>query len=199
MWVSEEPRASQAESVHPNSRMLVRAFDQMRGGRTALPREDLDLKQVRKLVPSLFIAEQAAPSGDFRWRLAGTSVSALLGREVTGSSVSDGWDRPESERIRRFLSGVSGTHKPDLLRMRFMTDRGQWILAQMAAVPLMAADGLTTQVLGGLFTFPDPGLKHFDEVTGREVLTPGMSSGETPAVATENRRFRVINGGRSEG
>jgi hypothetical protein len=168
--------------------MLVRAFDQMRGGRTAPRREDLDLKQIRKLVPSLFIAEQAASSGDFRWRLAGTSVSTLMGREVTGSSMTDGWDRPESERIRRFLSRVSGTHKPDLLRMRFKTDRGQWILAQLAAVPLMAADGLTTQILGGLFTFSDPELKHYDTITARELV----SAHEAPP----QHRFRVITGGR---
>jgi hypothetical protein len=200
MWVSEEHKASQAESVHPNSSMLFRAFEKMRGKRSAPRREDLDLKQVRKLVPSLFIAEHCASSGDFRWRLAGTAVSALMGREVTGSAVTEGWDRFEGHAIRRFLSGVSGTHKPGLLRMRFLTNNGQWIVAEMFALPLMAADGLSTQVLGGLFTFPDTDLKHFDAVTGRELMPAGTSSGETPlAVPTENRRFRVINGGRSEG
>ncbi len=197
MWVSEEHKASQAESVHPNSSMLLRAFEKMRGGRSAPRREDLDLKQMRKLVPGLFIAEHCASSGDFRWRLAGTAVCALMGHEVTGSVVAEGWDKFDGNTIRRFLAGVSGTHKPGLLRMRFLTDRGQWIVAEMSAVPLMAADGLSTQVLGGLFTFPDPELKHFDEVTAREIVSARNSSGETPAIPTENRRFRVINGGRS--
>lgn len=200
MWVSEEPRASQAESVHPNSRMLFGAFEKMRGERSAPAREDLDLKQLRKLVPSLFIAEHCASSGDFRWRLAGTAVSALMGHEVTGNSVAEGWDKFEGNAIRRFLAGVSGTHQPGQLRMRFMTDRGQWIVAEMAAVPLMAADGLSTQVFGGLFTFPDPDLKHYDAVTGRELMSARLSSGEAlAALPPEARRFRVINGGRSEG
>jgi hypothetical protein len=200
MWVSEEQTASQAESAHPYSGMLLRAFEKMRGERSAPQREDLDLKQIRKLVPSLFIAEHCASSGDFRWRLAGTAVCVLMGHEVTGSGVAEGWDKIEGNTIRRFLAGVCGTHKPGLLRMRFMTDRGQWIVAEMTAVPLMAADGLSTHVLGGLFTFPDPGLKHFDEVTGRELVQASASSGERPAgLATENRRFRVITGGRSAG
>jgi hypothetical protein len=123
-----------------------------------------------------------------------------MGHEVTGNSIAEGWDKFEGNAIRRFLAGVSGTHQPGVLRMRFMTDRGQWIVAEMFAVPLMAADGLSTHVLGGLFTFPDPDLKHFDEVTARELVSSGASSGERPAgLATENRRFRVINGGRSEG
>ena len=188
MWVSEEPRSSQAESVHPYSGMLLRAFEAMRGPHSAMRRQDLDLKQMRKLVPGLFIAEQPAPSGDFRFRLAGTSVSTLLGGEVTGRGVTEGWDRKESERLRRFLSDVSGTHRPGLLRMRFMTDRGQWILAQMAGVPLMAADGVTTQVLGGLFTFPDADLKHYDAVTARELVAAGEPRPQP--------RFRVITGGR---
>jgi hypothetical protein len=188
MWVSEEQRASQGESVHPNSNMLFRAFDEMRGARTAPRREDLDLKQVRKLVPSLFIAEQAASSGDFRWRLAGTVVSSLMGREVTGRALSEGWEKSAGEAIRRFLSGVCVTHKPALLRLRFMTDRGQWIVAEMAAVPLIAADGQTTQVLGGLFTFADLDLKHYESITSRELVS---ASGSQP-----QPRFRVITGGR---
>ena len=134
MWVSEELRASQEERVHPFSSMLLQAWEAMRGERSAPLRQDLDLKQVRKLLPGLFIAEQDAPSGDFVWRLAGTAVTALMEREVTGRSISEGWDSFESGTIRRFLSGVSGTHRPGLLRMRFLTDRGQWIVAEMAAM-----------------------------------------------------------------
>ena len=197
MWVSEEPRASQEERVHPFSSMLLKAWEAMRGERSAPRREDLDLKQVRKLLPGLFIAEQDAPSGDFVWRLAGTAVTALMEREVTGRSMTEGWDSFESGTIRRFLSGVSGTHRPGLLRMRFLTDRGQWIVAEMPAMPLMAADGQTTQVLGGLFAFPDPELKHYDALKGRELLFARHADGETPAAPSPGpRRFRVITGGR---
>ena len=161
MWVNEEARPSQAETIHPLSRLLFRAWEAMRGGRSAPSRNDLDLKQMRKLVPSLFIAEHCAATQGFRWRLAGTAICALLGREVTGSDVVDGLDEFEGNVIRRFLSGVSGTHQPALLRLRFTTDRGQHIMAEMAAFPLMAADGTATHVLGGLFTFPDPDLKHY--------------------------------------
>ncbi|WP_395663945.1 PAS domain-containing protein [Aestuariivirga sp.] len=197
MWVSEEPRASQEERVHPFSSMLLKAWEAMRGERSAPRREDLDLKQVRKLMPGLFIAEQDAPSGDFLWRLAGTAVTALMEREVTGRSITEGWDSFESGTIRRFLSGVSGTHRPGLLRMRFLTDRGQWIVAEMVAMPLMSADGQTTQVLGGLFAFPDPDLKHYESLKGRELLSARQADGERAAAPSPAPgRFRVINGGR---
>ena len=139
MWVNEQARTSQEETIHPASRMLFRAWETMRGGRSAPSRHDLDLAQMRKLVANLFIAEHA--DGSFRWRLAGTAIGGLLGREVTGSDVLEGWDRFEAGVIRRFLSGVSGTHQPALLRMRFTTDRDQAIVAEMAAFPMLAADG----------------------------------------------------------
>lgn len=198
MWVNEEFRASQEETAHASSRLLFEAFDALRGERSALRREDLDLRQVRRLLPYLFIAEQDGQTRDFRWRLAGTAVCALVGGEVTGLSFTSGWDEPQSNAIRRFLSGVSATHKPALLRMRFTTDSGQSIEAEMAAVPLMAADGKSTQVLGGLFAFADPALKHFNALTGRELVSARQASGEAMAAVLQEpqRRFRVITGGR---
>jgi hypothetical protein len=200
MWVNEEFRASQEETAHASSRLLFEAFDAMRGERSAPRREDLDLRQLRRLLPYLFIAEQDASSRDFRWRLAGSAVGALMGGEVTGLSFTLGWNEFEANVIRRFLSSVSAAHKPGLLRMRFMTDSGQSIVAEMAAVPLMAADGNATQVLGGFFAFADPALKHFNALTGRELVTARQASGE--AIATvlqeppQQHRFRVITGGR---
>lgn len=201
MWVNEQARTSQEETIHPLSRTLFRAWEAMRGTRSAPARQDVDLAQMRKLVPCLFIAEHRAASQDFRWRLAGTAICALLGHEVTGGDVMDGWGEFERNVIRRFLSGVSGTHQPALLRLRFTTDRGQHIVAEMAAFPLLAADGASTHVLGGLFAFPDPQLKHYDAITAQELLSARFAASEPLAALPEEaltqarRKFRVISGG----
>jgi hypothetical protein len=198
MWVNEDRRQSQEETIHPLSGSLFRAWEEMRGPHSAPSRHDLDLARVRKLVPYLFIAEHMGESNAFRWRLAGTAVCALLGREVTGSEVTDGWDGFEANLIRRFLSGVSGTHKPAQLRLRFTTDRGQHIVAEMAAFPLTAADGHSTQVMGGLFAFADPDIKHYDRIVAREIVSTRNAAGEAAAEALTagKPRLRVITGGR---
>jgi hypothetical protein len=196
MWVNEQARPSQAETIHPLSRLLFQHWEGMRGARSAPSRNDLDLKQMRKLVPSLFIAEQGAAMQGFRWRLAGTAVCALLGREVTGSDVVAGWPEFEANVIRRFLAGVSGSHQPALLRLRFTTDRAQHITAEMAAFPLTAADGTATHVLGGLFTFADPELKHYDGIIARELVSARFARNEPLAAPAPARRgLRVITGG----
>ena len=52
-------------------------------------------------------------------------------------------------------------------------------------------------MLGGLFAFPDPELKHYDALKGRELLFARQSDAETPAAPSPGpRRFRVITGGR---
>jgi hypothetical protein len=194
MWVNEEQLTSQGESIHFDCRMLFKAFNAMRRERSAPRRSDLDLGRLRRLLSSLFIAEQDLPSGDFRWRLAGTQVSALLGGEATGRMVGEAWSGADGSKLRGFLSAVSTSHRPDLLRMRFRTDQGQWIKAELAAVPLMAADGVTTQVLGGIFTLADAGLRHHDAITGREIL---LARTQQQAEAPASPRFRVITGGRT--
>lgn len=199
MWVNEGARASQAETVHSQSRMLFRIWEAMRGERSAPYRSDLDLKQARKLMPHLFIAEQQADG--FRWRLAGTAIGGLFRREVTGGDMLAGWDDAEAQMIRRFLCGVTATHQPALLRMRFTTDREQAIEAEMAAFPLLASDGASTQVFGGLFTFPQAQLKDHARITAQELLGARFALNEVMAALAEDpqpqgaRRFRVISGG----
>ena len=196
MWVNEGARASQAETVHSQSRMLFRFWEAMRGERSAPYRSDLDLKQARKLMPHLFIAEQQADG--FRWRLAGTAIGGLFRREVTGGDMLAGWDDAEAQMIRRFLCGVTATHQPALLRMRFTTDRDQAIEAEC---PLLASDGASTQVFGGLFPFPQAQLKDHARITAQELLGARFALNEVMAALAEDpqpqgaRRFRVISGG----
>ena len=201
MWVNEEARASQEETLHSGNRMLFRLWETLRGQRSAPARQDLDLKQMRKLLPGLFIAERSPAAPDFRWRLAGTAICSLFGRELTGGDLLDGWDEFEANVIRRVLSTVPGAHQPALLRMRFTTDRGQTITAEMAASPIISAEGASTHVLGGFFTFADPDLKHFETLTGRELLSARFAPSEALAALPEEaltqarRKFRVISGG----
>ena len=56
-------------------------------------------------------------------------------------------------------------------------------------------------MLGGLFVFADPALKHYDSITGRELLSARFAASEPVAALPEDaltqarRKFRVISGG----
>lgn len=182
--------------------MLLRYWEALRGNRPAPERRDLDLKQLRHLVPYLFIAERLGPAGGFVWRLAGTGLCELYGRELTGSDLLSGWDELERSIIQRFLTGVTALHKKALLRFTLLTDRGQQIGAEMLALPLTAADGVTTHVLGGLFPSAPHDIRHYDSLAPLEVTFARFleaESAEAPqqveAATQVRRKFRVISGG----
>ena len=204
MWANDETHASHGEShiLHPSSRMLFRFWETMRAERAAPTRADLDLKQIRPLVPHLFIAEHATRQRSFRWRLAGTAICDLFRREITGGSVLAGWDAFEADVIRRFLTSTVDTRQPAMLRFRLHTDLDQEIGAEMAAFPLLASDGVTTHIFGGLFPFREIATLGYTEIARMEVAaarlvwTENLPANSEHAAPVMRPRLQVISGGR---
>lgn len=202
MWVSGEVRTSQEETLlKAPARQLWRYWDGLRAGRSAPERRDLDLKHLRHLVPYLFIAERLGAQGGYVWRLAGTGLCDLHRRELTGSDLLAGWDTFERTMIQRFLNAVTASHKQAVLRLAYMTDRGQQVGAECLVLPLVAADGVTTHVLGGLFASPQQDIRHYDALAPLEVafarfLEPATAEATQAAASPQARRkFQVISGG----
>lgn len=205
MLVTDEIIASQDETqiLHPSSRKLFRFWETMRAERAAPRRDDLDLKQIAPLVPSLFIAEYVEKSGTYRWRLAGTAICRLYRRELTGTDLLAGWDGFETDTIGRFLSSTINTRQPALLRFRFATDANQVIGAEMAAFPLLASDGVTINIFGGVFPFRETealdytALTCFELAAARLVWTENLPSSipEGRSQSPVRRNFQVIPGG----
>lgn len=202
MWVSEEVRTSQEETLlKAPGRMLWRYWEGLRAGRSAPERRDLDLKHLRHLVPYLFIAERLGADGGYVWRLAGTGLCDLHRRELTGSDLLSGWDEFERSVIQRFLTGVTASHKKAVLRLTYETDRGQQFGAEMLALPLIAADGITTHILGGLFPSTQQDIRHYEVLSPLEVSFARFLDNDAAEIvpaegtAQARRKFRVITGG----
>lgn len=206
MLVNDELHSSQDESriLHPSSRALFRFWETMRGDRSAPDRGDLDLKAVRDLVPWLFIAEYAVKARMFRWRLAGTGVCELYRRELTGTNMLAGWDNFEADVISRFLSSTLHTFQPSVLRLRFGTDHGATVGVELPAFPIIAADGATTHIFGGVFPFSDSYASHYNRIETQEITAahsvwteylPASISQQSGQRGVNRRPFRLIQGG----
>ena len=206
MLVSDEMFESQGEThiLHPASRSLFRFWDAIRAERSAPSRSELDLGKIRTLIPSLFIAEYATTARMYRWRLAGTAICELYCRELTGTDMLAGWDGFETDIITRYLNATMNNRQPSVLRFRLQTDRQQMIGAELMAFPLLAADGITTHIFGGLFPFRETWslgyteITHFELSAARSVWTENL-----PTIAPEpvgavkpKHNFHVIFGGR---
>ena len=201
MWVSGEARGSQEDLVlHPGAHALLERWITLKGERGAPGRDDLNLKQLRRLAPWLFILEPAADGLSYGYRLAGTALCAFLKREMTGSDFLAGWERFERGAIRGALGTVTGQLQPAHLRIRFRTDRGQKIGADVLALPMTARDGRAIHVLGGLFPHGSPEIWQYDRLVPADLAGLRLFDGRADAaaghlVAQAPRKFRLISGG----
>ncbi len=185
--------------LEPGNQALLQHWDSFRTGNPAPRRSDLDLRQMRRLLPGMFIAESDGLEG-YTWRLAGTGICHLFRREMTGRDFLGGWMSFERGVMTRFLAGVTEDYRQVSFRLRLNTDRGQRIHLEMLALPLIAADGVTTQILGGFSPLEDSQIQIYSKISEMELTSARFLSpldlgrdAETPLEA--RRKFRMIEGG----
>jgi hypothetical protein len=196
--------ATPEEILHPGSRALFRYWEAVRGEMSAPPRDWLDLQKIRMLVPHLFMIERK-PDRSYVWRLAGTRVCDLWGKELTGRPAFTEGDRFENESIGRLFDGVVDAHQPFVLRFRLNSANGLSVAAELVGAPLRARHGAATFVFGVVMPFREVTWARHDPVTSFELSAartiwiepvPGADRHQI-AKANSQQAFQVINGGRA--
>lgn len=193
--------ATPEEMLHPGSRALFRYWEAIRGEMSAPPRDWLDLKKIRSLVPFLFMIERK-PGKTYVWRLAGTRVCELWGMELTGKPALTQGERFERETVARLLDGVIDTHQPFVLRFRLNSALGLTVAAEFVGLPLRARHGAATYAFGVVMPFREVSRSRHDQVTGfelsaaRTIWTEPVPGGGNTFAKTSPQAFQIINGGR---
>jgi hypothetical protein len=210
MLVNDIPQSedAQAHILHPGSRALFRYWEKIRAERAAPNRDDLDLTQIRYLVPNLVMLERDNIRLSYKWRLAGTRTCELYRRELTGTDALMGWDKFESQAIKRLFDGVVTSLQPCLIRFRLNTTLNQTIGAELIGLPLQARKDVRIHILGGIFPFREIDNLGYDGIASLELsgartiwtehlpgdrLVAGLRDPQDPA---EFAPFQIIQGGR---
>jgi hypothetical protein len=194
------------EILHPGSRTLFRYWETIRAERPAPHRVDLDLGQIRAIVPDLFVLERDHVRQTFRFRLAGTRINQLHHKELTRADVLHGWDRFERDTLHRLLTTTVSTFQPCVVRMRLHSNMNHVIGVEMLCLPIVSRDDARMQIVGGLFPFRDVASLGYDrivqqELTGARTIWTEHAGGGLPVrpLAPAAKRplpFTVIQGGR---
>jgi hypothetical protein len=90
---------------HPSNRELFAYWNERRAKRPAPERADIDPAAIRHVLGDTFVLE-ADVFGRHPFRLAGTRLCALFGRELKGESFLKLWPRPAQANIREMLAAV---------------------------------------------------------------------------------------------
>jgi hypothetical protein len=91
---------------HAASQELFAYWENRRGGRRAPERADIEPGAIRQALSDTFFLEFSDAHGSYSFRLAGTRVCALFGRELKGESFLDLW-APESRHSITDLLTIS--------------------------------------------------------------------------------------------
>jgi hypothetical protein len=162
---------SDTQILHPGSRKLFIHWESARAERAYPTREDFGLTSVRELMSDMVIIEKDYLRGTFKFRLAGSRVCTLFGRNMTNGNVLEGWDTFEADVISKHLDLSLRELQPILVRMRFVTDTRQQVAAELIALPIQVRDSNRVQLIGGLFPFREAHSLGHQSILRRELVS----------------------------
>lgn len=135
---------------HPSNRDLFAYWNEQRGMRLAPERSDIEPSAIRHVLGDTFVL--AADGTSLPFRLAGTRLCALFGRELKGESFIKLWQRSAQVGMRELIAvvteekvgvvaSVSGSTADDAILV---------IGLELLLLPLAHASRADARVLGAL-------------------------------------------------
>ncbi|CAM5768750.1 PAS domain-containing protein [Labrys miyagiensis] len=129
------------------TRDLYGYWDNLRAGRPAPERVDIDPAAIRRVLGDTFIVE-IDKSHTFPFRLAGTRMCALLGRELRGASLLDRWT--ERAALEQLVMAVSGDMTARVVTVRAVTEQDHQLDLELLLLPLHHRGKANARILGCL-------------------------------------------------
>ncbi|WP_370042301.1 PAS domain-containing protein [Sinorhizobium fredii] len=159
--------------MHSRTTMeLFQYWNAVRGERDLPRRDEIDPAHIRSLLPDLFILQRRA-SGDICFRLAGTRLCALFGRELREQHFCDLWLGSEADGITRTAIQVMTQCTPMLLYARGATEAGDELDLELLLAPLASSDGANDRLLGALSALARPAWLHMTPLA--HLVATGLS------------------------
>ena len=161
---------------HKNSLDLFAYWNRRRGDRPAPTRSDIEPSDIRRLLPSVFICE-VAKGDEMMFRLAGTGVCSLMGKELKGSPLTALWFRDGRRNANRAALAVAFRAAPVVKSLEGLSKGGRVLQAELLMLPVTGPSGLHDRLVGVLSAIDPPFWTGHDPVvsfstTGIRFLDP---------------------------
>lgn len=149
------------------SRRIFDYWTDLKGNRAAPLRTEIDPAALRHLLPHLFIVT-VGPDGIPVFRLAGTRICDLFGRELRGAAFAETWREDDRQRPIEIVYNVIHYEQAALLDVLASDDDDRHGY-EMLLLPIRSAEGTgSDRVLGAL-------LPHGSPITTPRLLASGLS------------------------
>ena len=201
------------------SQLIYAYWNDVRNGRMAPQRFDIEPARIGSILPDTFILEYSR-DGDYRYRLAGTRICDRFGDDTRGSSFFAGWANGDHVELLRILEDVREKACVQVLTFEATASAGEQVVFELTLLPLVHTRGSIERIMGtincdqaneilldqGPFTlkrlisneviWPDGRPHAF--LNDRERQSPFLPHIRTGRIVRQDRRqFRVYEGGLS--
>ena len=147
----------QADILHPATRSLYQVWDTIRRGRTAPLRTELDLRAIKDVLANIAIIKMHPTPPGYSFRLAGTALRTIFGKELTGTSFLDLWSPVERTTIAGLAATVLSKHQPATVRFKGFAKDGRAEGVEMIMLPISShTNRQETQILAAIAPLTAP-------------------------------------------
>ena len=139
---------------HPSSREFYAYWDQQRGSASAPDRSEIEPGAVRELLGDIFVLSYDTDAG-YPFRVAGTRVCALLGRDVKDTSFSALFTPDNRREIENIVSYVAEEMLAAIAGITATTDDGKTAHLELLLLPFNNRAHAPVSLTGSLAPFED--------------------------------------------
>ncbi len=140
---------------HAATRELYDYWQRLRGSRPAPDRTEIEPSDMRRILGDTFILEADRRDG-YAFRLAGTRVCALFGRELKGRDFLDFFQGKDREAIATLLAAVSQDAAAAVFGFEGRSAHDRTLPCEVLLLPIRQKGEGFTRVLGSLAPMSDP-------------------------------------------
>ncbi|MBA7467999.1 hypothetical protein ES707_03239 [subsurface metagenome] len=174
----DERATGQNSMKHPSSREFYAYWDKMRGSASAPDRSDIEPSAVRELLGDIFVLSYDAEAG-YPFRVAGTRVCALLGRDLKDQSFSALFSDTARREIQDMIAVVAEETIPAIAGLTATSESGETAHLELLLLPFSARAHAPVSLTGVLAPFEsdrnslrDFGLTSYRYLHRQEKLLP---------------------------
>jgi hypothetical protein len=194
---------------HASSRTVFDYWNQQRGDRLVPDRADIDPAAIRHALGDVFMLAVDFVD-EYRFRLAGTRVCALFGRELKGESFNALWDGESRSSIQSLLTVAAEEELGAVTGVTGQTETGDVIELELLLLPLAHRGHARIRTLGVLAPAETPywlgqtpvqaltvgPIRHVGPAVDRFVGRRFVAAAKSRLKSRVRRAFMVYQGGR---
>ncbi|MGQ0674138.1 MAG: PAS domain-containing protein [Hyphomicrobium sp.] len=140
---------------HKTTKHLFTYWNDVRDGRLAPRRFDIEPAQISEVLPDTFMLERIARS-IYRFRLAGTRICDQFQSEFRGVDFLEGWSPEDTTTLERQLAAISDQGGVGLFAIEARTVGGESVPFEIVILPLVHTDGMIDRFLGAVSPLETP-------------------------------------------